>query len=88
MLPSGDFFVNAVYLRLMALAYNLFAALKATVLPLSYRPLRLKTLSHRLLGIPALDLGLPLWGMHSIRETTGREDPVFLRNTFTTYWNE
>lgn len=53
-LPSGDFFVNAVYLRLMALAYNLFAALKATVLPLSYRPLRLKTLSHRLLGIPAL----------------------------------
>jgi aspartyl aminopeptidase len=41
-----------------------------------------------LLGIPALDLGLPLWGMHSIRETTGREDPVFLRNTFTTYWNE
>lgn len=53
-LPSGDFFVNAVYLRLMTLAYNLFLALKLLVLPPSYQPLRLKTLLFRLLGIPAL----------------------------------
>jgi len=53
-LPSGDFFVNAVYLRLMTLAYNLFVALKTLALPDSYRPLRLKTLLFRVLGIPAL----------------------------------
>lgn len=41
-----------------------------------------------LLGIPALDLGLPLWGMHSCRETTGKEDPLFLHNTFDAFWNE
>lgn len=53
-LPSGDFFVNAVYLRLVTLAYNLFMALKTLMLPASYRPLRLKTLRFRLLAIPAL----------------------------------
>jgi hypothetical protein len=53
-LPSGDFFVNAVYLRLITLAYNLFVALKTLRLPASYKPLRLKTLLFRLLGIPAL----------------------------------
>ena len=52
-LPSGDFFVNAVYLRIMTLAYNLFVALKTT-LPEPYRNGRLKTLLFRLLGIPAL----------------------------------
>ena len=52
-LPSGDFFVNAVYLRIMTLAYNLFVALKTT-LPEPYRKCRLKTLLFRLLGIPAL----------------------------------
>lgn len=52
-LPSGDFFVNAVYLRIMTLAYNLFVALKTT-LPKPYRKCRLKTLLFRLLGIPAL----------------------------------
>ncbi len=41
-----------------------------------------------LLGIPALDLGIPLWGMHSSRETTGKEDPLFLRTAFDAYWNE
>jgi hypothetical protein len=41
--------VNADYLRIMMLAYNLFVALKTT-LP----NCRLKTLLYRLLGIPAL----------------------------------
>jgi len=53
-LPSGDFFVNAVYLRLMTLAYNLFIALKTLVLPSDYKALRLKNLLYRVLGIPAL----------------------------------
>ena len=53
-LPSGDFFVNAVYLRIITLAYNLFVALKTLVLPAPYKPLRLKTLLFRLLGVPAL----------------------------------
>ena len=53
-LPSGDFFVNAVYLRIITLAYNLFLALKTLVLPESYKPLRLKTVLFRLLGLPAL----------------------------------
>lgn len=53
-LPSSDFFVNAVYLQLMLLAYNLFLALKHLGLPEAYKPLRLKTLRFRLLGIPAL----------------------------------
>lgn len=53
-LPSGDFFVNAVYLGIVILAYNLFQAFKLVVLPESYRPLRLKALLFRLLGIPAL----------------------------------
>lgn len=53
-LPSGDFFVNAVYLRIMILAYNLFVALKTLVLPPSCKPLRLKTLLFRVLGVPAL----------------------------------
>jgi len=52
-LPSGDFFVNAVYLRIMTLAYNLFVALKTT-LPEPYRKCRLKSLLFRLLGIPAV----------------------------------
>ncbi len=53
-LPSSDFFVNAVYLRIMILAYNLFVALKTVVLPADYKPLRLKALLFRLLGVPAL----------------------------------
>jgi len=53
-LPSSDFFVNAVYLRLITLAYNLFIALKLIILPEPYKPLRLKTVLFRLLGIPAL----------------------------------
>lgn len=53
-LPSGDFFVNAVYLRIISLAYNLFIALKTLALPACFKALRLKTLLFRLLGVPAL----------------------------------
>lgn len=53
-LPSGDFFVNAAYLRLITLAYNLFAALRLLKLPESWRRLQLKTFLFRLLGLPAL----------------------------------
>ena len=53
-LPSGDFFVNAVYLRIITLAYNLFVALKTLALPASYKTARLKRLLFTLLGLPAL----------------------------------
>jgi hypothetical protein len=53
-LPSGDFFVNAVYLRIITLAYNLFVALKTLMLPEPYKTFRLKTFLFRLLGLPAL----------------------------------
>lgn len=53
-LPSGDFFRNALYLRILTLAYNLFVALKQLKLPEHYRPIRLKTLRFRLLALPAL----------------------------------
>lgn len=53
-LPSGDFFVNAVYMRLMTLAYTLLVALKTLVRPASFGRLRLKALLFRLLGLPAL----------------------------------
>ena len=38
-LPSGDFFVNALFLKIMILAFNLFAAFKRLVLPKPWRPL-------------------------------------------------
>lgn len=53
-LPSGDFFVNAVYLRIVTLAYNLFVALKTLALPESHKASRLKRLLFTLLGLPAL----------------------------------
>lgn len=53
-MPSGNFFVNAVYLRIMTLAFNLIASLKKTVLPKSWAGHTLKTLRFRLLGVPAL----------------------------------
>jgi hypothetical protein len=53
-LPPGDFFVNAVYLRIVTLAYNLFVALKTLALPESYKILRLKRRLFTLLGLPAL----------------------------------
>jgi hypothetical protein len=53
-LPSGSFFVNAVYLRIITLAFNLIASLKKTVLPKSWAAHTLKKLRFRLLGVPAL----------------------------------
>ena len=41
-----------------------------------------------LLGVQGVDVGIPLWGMHSCRETTGREDPQFLQKTFAAFWQE
>jgi hypothetical protein len=53
-LPSADFFVNALYLRIQTLGYNLISALKHIKLPESWRPFTLKTLRFRLFAIPAL----------------------------------
>lgn len=40
------------------------------------------------LGIPTLDVGLPQWAMHSIRETAGSRDPDYLIKALTTFCNE
>lgn len=53
-LPSGDFFVNATYLRIITLAFNLFVAIKLLKLPEHCRGLRLKAMRFRLLALPAL----------------------------------
>lgn len=53
-LPSADFFVNALYLRLQTLGYNLVSALRLLKLPEPWRTCTLKTLRFRLLAIPAL----------------------------------
>lgn len=31
------------------------------------------------LGIPAIDLGIPMWSMHSLRESAGARDPLALK---------
>lgn len=53
-LPSGDFFVNALWLRIMTLSFNLIASFKKAVLPESWARHTLKTLRFKLLGVPAL----------------------------------
>lgn len=40
-----------------------------------------------LLGIPGCDVGIPLWGMHSCRETAGSRDQLLLRDAITAFWN-
>ena len=39
------------------------------------------------LGIPAVDLGIPVWAMHSCRETAGRRDLDSLTAVFTAFWS-
>jgi hypothetical protein len=53
-LPSAGFFVNAVYLRILTLAFNLIAAFKRLALPQGWAQHTLNTLRLRLLAVPAL----------------------------------
>ena len=39
------------------------------------------------LGIPVLDIGVPQFGMHSIRELAGSEDPAYLLTCVTEFFN-
>ncbi len=39
------------------------------------------------LGIPAVDLGIPVWAMHSCRETAGCRDQDYLEAAFTAFWS-
>jgi len=52
-LPSADFNVNAAWLRIGTLAYNLFCALKLLRLEESWRYRTIKTVRFRLLTLPA-----------------------------------
>lgn len=37
-------------------------------------------------GIKTIDLGTPMWGMHSIRETCGVLDGAYYRDLFTSFY--
>lgn len=39
-------------------------------------------------GIKSVDVGAPMWGMHSIRETGGVIDGVYYRDLFTGFYKE
>ncbi len=39
------------------------------------------------LGIPAVDLGIPLWAMHSCREIAGCQDQKALQAVFAAFWS-
>ncbi|MHC9038292.1 M18 family aminopeptidase, partial [Cobetia marina] len=38
-------------------------------------------------GVPTLDVGLPQWGMHSIRETSGSADVAMLIKVLVAFCN-
>ncbi len=38
-------------------------------------------------GIKTVDIGAPMWGMHSIRETCGVLDGVHYRNLFSSFYS-
>ena len=38
------------------------------------------------LGIPAIDLGIPIWAMHSLRETASIADVAYLTRFVQAYW--
>jgi aspartyl aminopeptidase len=44
-------------------------------------------LSSAKLGIDTVDIGIPTWGMHSIREVTGASDPALLHRVVCHYLN-
>ncbi|MCE3025962.1 M18 family aminopeptidase [Salinicola sp. DM10] len=39
------------------------------------------------LGVPTIDVGVPQWGMHSIRETAGTRDPGYLIRALIAFYN-
>ncbi|MDH4572951.1 M18 family aminopeptidase [Salinicola acroporae] len=39
------------------------------------------------LGVPTIDVGVPQFGMHSIRETAGTRDPAYLIRALTVFFN-
>ena len=39
------------------------------------------------LGVPTLDVGVPQWAMHSIRETAGSQDVEHLTRALTAFFN-
>jgi hypothetical protein len=62
-LPSGDFSVNAAYLRIGTLAYNLLSALKHLRLAESWRDLTVKTIRfhRRPHSYPAIRAATKCW---------------------------
>ena len=38
------------------------------------------------LGVPAVDLGNPIWAMHSVRETGAAIDQDYTTRAFTTFY--
>lgn len=41
-----------------------------------------------LLGIPTVDIGVPMWAMHSSKESCGSKDPEYLYKAFKVFWRE
>lgn len=39
------------------------------------------------MGIRGADIGNPMWGMHSVRETAGSMDQLYITKAFTQFYN-